>query len=68
MRPTRFGKYATAFLSATIIFALAQAARDVPAGPGLISLALVSALCIVVSWAQYLAIFIDLMRRAPQRA
>jgi len=68
MRPTRFGKYSTAFLSATIIFALAQAAWNVPAGPGLISLALVSALCIVVSWAQYLAIFIGLMRRPRQAA
>jgi cardiolipin synthase len=68
MRPTRFGKYSTAFLSATIIFALAQAAWKVPAGPGLISLAMVSALCIVVSWAQYLGIFIGLMRRPPQPA
>jgi hypothetical protein len=32
------------------------------------SLTLISALCIVVSWAQYLAIFIGLMRRLPQPA
>ena len=66
IRPTRFGKYATAFLAVTTIFALVQAARDVPPGPALIALALVSALCIFVSWAHYLAIFIDLMRRPPQ--
>jgi len=66
IRPTRFGKYSTAFLSVTIIFALLQGARGVPAGPALISLSLTCALCIVVSWAQYLAIFIDLMRRPPQ--
>jgi cardiolipin synthase len=66
IRPTRFGKYSTAFLSVTIIFALVQGARDVPAGPALIALALTSALCIFVSWAQYLGIFINLMRRPPQ--
>jgi cardiolipin synthase len=68
IRPTRFGKYATAFLSTTIIFALVQGARGVPAGPALISLVLISAICIAVSWAQYLAVFIDLMRRPPQPA
>jgi cardiolipin synthase (CMP-forming) len=68
IRPTRFGKYSTAFLSATIIFALVQGARDVPAGPALIALALTSAMCVVVSWAQYLAIFINLMRRPAQAA
>ena len=68
IRPTRFGKYATAFLAAAIIFALLQGARGVPAGPILLSLTLVSAVCIVVSWAQYLAIFIGLMRRPPQAA
>ena len=68
IRPTRFGKYATAFVAVTIIFALLQGARGVPAGPILISLTLISALCIVVSWAQYLAIFIGLMRRPPQPA
>jgi cardiolipin synthase len=68
IRPTRFGKYSTAFLSAAIIFALVQGARGVPAGPALISLSMICAICIVVSWAQYLAIFIDLMRRPPQAA
>jgi len=68
IRPTRFGKYATFFLTATTIFALIQAARDVGTTPALIALALVSAECILVSWAQYLAIFIDLMRRPPQPA
>ena len=66
VRPTRFGKYATALLAATMIFALLQGARGVPAGPVLIALALISAQCMVVSWGQYLAIFIDLMRRPPQ--
>jgi cardiolipin synthase len=68
IRPTRFGKYATAFVAVTIIFALLQGARGVPSGPYLMSLTLISALCIVVSWAQYLAIFIGLMRRPPQPA
>ena len=68
IRPTRFGKYATAFLAATMILALIQGARGVPPGPAVISLALVSAQCIFLSWAQYLAMFIDLMRRPPQSA
>jgi len=68
IRPTRFGKYSTAFLSATILFALVQAARDVGKTPAEIALALVTAQCIVISWAQYLAVFIDLMRRPPQPA
>jgi cardiolipin synthase (CMP-forming) len=68
IRPTRFGKYATFFLTATIIFALVQGARNVGTTPALIGLALISAQCIAVSWAQYLAIFIDLMRRPPQPA
>lgn len=66
IRPTRFGKYATALLGATMIFALVQGARGVASGPTLIALALVSAQCIFVSWAQYLAVFINLMRRPPQ--
>ena len=68
IRPTRFGKYSTAFLSATILFALVQGARDVGVTPAEIALALVAAQCILISWAQYLAIFIDLMRRPPQPA
>jgi cardiolipin synthase (CMP-forming) len=68
IRPTRFGKYATAFLAASVIFALLQGARGVPPGPFLMSLTLISALFIVVSWAQYLTIFIGLMRRPPQAA
>jgi len=68
VRPTRFGKYSTAFLAATMIFALVQGAREVPAGPVLIALALVSAQCIAISWAQYLAIFIELMRQPAQSA
>ncbi|HET7787151.1 MAG TPA: CDP-alcohol phosphatidyltransferase family protein [Myxococcales bacterium] len=68
IRPTRFGKYSTAFLTVTIIFGLVQGAREAPLGAPLIALALLSAQCIVVSWAQYLAIFIELMRRPPQAA
>lgn len=68
IRPTRFGKYATAFLAITSIFALVQGARAVEPGPLLIALALIAAECIVISWGQYLAIFIDLMRRRPQAA
>jgi cardiolipin synthase (CMP-forming) len=68
IRPTRFGKYATAFLAVTSIFALVQGARDVDPGPFLIALAMTTAQCIVISWAQYLAIFIDLMRRPQQPA
>ena len=68
IRPTRFGKYATFFLTATIVFALVQGAREVGTTPALIALALVAAQCIAISWAQYLAIFIDLMRRPPQAA
>ena len=68
IRPTRFGKYATAFLAVTIIFALLQGARGVEAGPFLISLSMITALCVMVSWAQYLSIFIGLMRRPPQAA
>jgi len=66
IRPTRFGKYATACLAATMILALVQGARGVSPGPAVIALALVSAQCIFVSWAQYLVIFIHLMRRPPQ--
>jgi cardiolipin synthase len=65
IRPTRFGKYSTSFIAATIFFALVQAAREVGTTPALIALALVSAECIVVSWAQYLAVFIELMRGPP---
>ena len=66
IRPTRFGKYATFSLTAAILFALVQGARDAGTTPALIALTLVAAQCILVSWAQYLATFIDLMRRPPQ--
>ena len=64
--PDEIRKYATALSAATMIFALVQGARGVQAGPPPIALALVSAQCIFVSWAQYLAVFINLMRRPPQ--
>lgn len=67
IRPTRFGKYATFFLTATIILALAHHAHEAVrvSRPQLFALALVTAECVVVSWAQYLAIFIGLMRLPP---
>jgi len=68
IRPTRFGKYATFFLAAATIFALVQGARNVGTTPALIALVLIAAQCVFVSWAQYLAMFIGLMRRPPQPA
>ena len=68
IRPTRFGKYATFFLAATTIYALLQAARGSGITPALMALTLISAQCILVSWAQYLAMFVELMRRPPQAA
>jgi cardiolipin synthase (CMP-forming) len=69
VRPTRFGKYTTAFVSATTILALvAEAAPAVAAlRQAVLALALVTAELIVVSWAHYLWMFIRLMR-APQAA
>ena len=68
IRPTRLGKYATFFTAATIIFALVQGARDIGSTPAEIALALVAAQCVLVSWAQYFAMFLDLMRKPPQPA
>jgi cardiolipin synthase len=68
IRPTRFGKYSTFFLAATTLVALAQDAREAASSPAEITLAMISAQCILVSWAQYLATFIDLMRKPPQTA
>jgi cardiolipin synthase len=69
VRPTRFGKYSTFFLAATTLVALLQDARgEARHSPVEIALALVCALCIFVSWAQYLAMFIGLMRKPPQTA
>jgi cardiolipin synthase len=65
IRPTRFGKYSTFFLAATILLALLQGALEVGQTPAEIALALVTAACILLSWAQYLALFITLMRRPP---
>jgi cardiolipin synthase len=66
IRPTRFGKYSTFFLAAATILALLQGAVELGATPALIALVLLAAQCIVISWGQYLATFIDLMRRPPQ--
>src|SRR5207302_10698352 len=69
VRPTRFGKYATAALAATTVLALVQGATEVPAPtrPLIIALALVAAECVVVRWAQYLWLLLRLLRRPPQR-
>ena len=70
VRPLRFGKYATAALTATTILALVQGATEVaaPTRPLLLALVIISAECVMVSWAQYLALWISLMRLPPQRA
>jgi cardiolipin synthase len=68
IRPTRFGKYSTFFLAATTLVALLQDARDLGLSAVEITLAMISAQCILVSWAQYLKTFIDLMRKPPQTA
>ena len=69
VRPTRFGKYATAALAATTVLALVQGATEVaaPTRPLLFALAIVAAECVLVSWAQYLWLFVRLMRLPPQR-
>lgn len=68
VRPTRFGKYATFFLAAATVFALVQAARQAGMTPALMALTLVAAQCVLVSWAQYLAMFVGLMRAGPSRS
>lgn len=68
IRPSRFGKYSTFFLTATIFVALVHAARNASGPtPALIALALVSAECVLVSWAQYLVLWISLMRKPPEQ-
>jgi cardiolipin synthase len=68
-RPSRFGKYATFFLGATVLVALAHAARPetADARPALFALSLIAVECMLVSWAQYLHRWINLMR-APAQA
>lgn len=68
IRPTRFGKYSTFFLTATIFVALVQGAREARApSPALMALALVSAECVLVSWVQYFVLWISLMRKPPEQ-
>jgi cardiolipin synthase len=69
VRPTRFGKYSTAALTATTVLALVQGATEAaaPTRPLLTALALVAAECVLVSWAQYLWMFVRLMRLPPQK-
>jgi cardiolipin synthase len=67
VRPTRFGKYSAFFLVATIVLALVQEAQmpAQAASAALQTLVLVTALCLFLSWAQYLALLIVLMRKPP---
>lgn len=68
VRPTRFGKYATAGVGLAIILALVEGASETAraaVGPFVVAMALIAAEFIVVSWAQYLWMFIRLMR-APR--
>jgi cardiolipin synthase len=69
VRPTRFGKYTTAAISATTVLALVSEAAPeaLVLQQVVLALALVSAELIVVSWAQYLWMFIRLMR-VPREA
>jgi len=67
IRPTRFGKYATFLLTVTTILALAHGAHEAvrASRPQLLALVLLTAECVFASWAQYLSIFIGLMRAPP---
>ncbi len=69
-RPTRFGKYATFFLGATVFIALAHAASPATADarPAIFALSVIAAECLAVSWAQYLWTWIKLMRSPPSTA
>ncbi len=63
IRPTRFGKYSTFFLAATTFVALVLHARETGHSAALIALTLVAAESVVISWGQYLWIWIGLMRK-----
>ena len=66
-RPTRFGKYGTFFLAATVLVALVHnATPGSPAGEAAIfALSIIALECMAVSWAQYLYQWIQLMRQPP---
>ncbi len=67
IRPTRLGKYATFLLTVTTILALLYGAHEAvrASRPQLLALVLLTAECVLVSWAQYLAVFVGLMRLPP---
>lgn len=69
-RPTRFGKYATFFMGATVLVALIHGAEPTgPAGEAAIfALSIVTTECLAVSWAQYLSWWIKLMQKPPEPA
>lgn len=70
VRPTRFGKYATAGVGVAIILALVEGASETARAalaPFVVAMSLVAAEFVFVSWAQYLWMFIRLMR-APRAA
>ena len=68
IRPTRFGKYSTFFLATTTFAALVQGARDVHQSAPLIALTLIAAESVIISWAQYLKLWIELMQQPPRPA
>lgn len=63
IRPTRFGKYSTFFLAATTFSALLVRARNSGQPAALVALTLLAGECVLISWAQYLWIWIGLMRQ-----
>ncbi len=68
LAPTRFGKYATFTLAATVVLALATefgAWRPDEAVPFVAALAIVAAECVAVSFAQYFLYFVR-SARAPR--
>ena len=70
VRPTRFGKYATAGVGVAIILALVEGASETARAalaPFVVAMSLIAAEFVLVSWAQYLWMFIRLMR-APRVA
>jgi cardiolipin synthase len=67
--PTRIGKYATVALAVTVVLALADEFGADPSGelgPFVIAFALLAALCVAISFAQYSLFFVRAIR-APAR-
>jgi cardiolipin synthase len=65
MAPTRFGKYATFTLAATVVLALGGHIREDllgRVGPYVAATGLIAAQCVVVSWLQYFLYFVRSLR------